>query len=117
MGVEGSNSNQESNPNPYPIKTVVVLVQENRSFDHMLGWMKQLNPDINGVSGPDEYSNPVDTSDPNSKRINFGDESVYVDPDPGHSIQDIYEQVRMESFPHILLCSSTLCTSSVGTCQ
>ncbi|KAK9757699.1 hypothetical protein RND81_01G180400 [Saponaria officinalis] len=77
--------------NPCPIKTVVVLVQENRSFDHMLGWMKSLNPEIDGVTG--QESNPLDASDPNSKRVNFGDGSVYVDPDPGHSIQDIYEQV------------------------
>ncbi|XP_061359104.1 non-specific phospholipase C4-like [Gastrolobium bilobum] len=75
----------------YPIKTIVVLVQENRSFDHMLGWMKSLNPEINGVTGSE--SNPVSTSDPNSNRVQFGDQSVYVDPDPGHSIQDIYEQV------------------------
>ena len=78
---------------PYPIKTVVVLVQENRSFDHMLGWMKQLNPDIDGVASGQDFSNPLNTSDPSSAHINFGDESVYVDPDPGHSIQDIYEQV------------------------
>lgn len=75
----------------YPIKTIVVLVQENRSFDHMLGWMKSLNPEINGVTGSE--SNPVSTSDPNSNRIKFGDRSIYVDPDPGHSIQDIYEQI------------------------
>lgn len=75
----------------YPIKTVVVLVQENRSFDHILGWMKSFNPDINGVTGSE--SNPVSTADPKSNRIQFGDRSVYVDPDPGHSIQSIYEQV------------------------
>lgn len=68
------------------IKTVVVLVQENRSFDHMLGWMKTLNPDINGVTGSE--SNPID-----SNRIFFSKGAQYVDPDPGHSIQDIYEQV------------------------
>lgn len=75
----------------FPIKTIVVLVQENRSFDHMLGWMKSLNPEIDGVTGTE--SNPISTSDPNSARIFFGDRSVYVDPDPGHSIQAIYEQV------------------------
>ena len=75
----------------YPIKTVVVLVQENRSFDHMLGWMKSLNPEIDGVTGSE--SNLISTSDPNSNRVFFGDQSAYVDPDPGHSIQDIYEQV------------------------
>ncbi|EHA8592075.1 putative Non-specific phospholipase C4 [Cocos nucifera] len=73
------------------IKTVVVLVQENRSFDHMLGWMRSLNPEINGVTG--QESNPLSTTDPNSSVIHFGDRATYVDPDPGHSIQAIYEQV------------------------
>ncbi|KAK9757704.1 hypothetical protein RND81_01G180900 [Saponaria officinalis] len=82
-----------SKESKYPIKTVVVLVQENRSFDHMLGWMKLLNPEIDGVVDHQEFSNPLNTSDPNSARINFGDGSVFVDPDPGHSIQDIYEQI------------------------
>ncbi|KAJ4982107.1 hypothetical protein NE237_032944 [Protea cynaroides] len=81
----------QSTTYPYPIKTVVVLVQENRSFDHMLGWMKPLNPEINGVTGNE--SNPLSTTDPNSKRIYFGNQSEYVDPDPGHSFQEIYEQV------------------------
>ncbi|CAO2835168.1 unnamed protein product [Amaranthus hypochondriacus] len=90
----GESSKKEKNGSP--IKTVVVLVQENRSFDHMLGWMKQFNPDIDGVTGLE--SNPLNTSDPNSARINFGDGSVYVDPDPGHSIQDIYEQVFGEAW-------------------
>jgi Phosphoesterase family len=75
------------------IKTVVVLVQENRSFDHMLGWMQALNQKIDGVIGNGEYSNPLSTADPSSKKIYFGDKSVYVAPDPGHSIQAIYEQV------------------------
>ncbi|RLN42922.1 non-specific phospholipase C4-like [Panicum miliaceum] len=75
------------------IKTVVVLVQENRSFDHMLGWIKSLNPDIDGVTG--DETNRVDASDPSSRAVRFSDRAqyVYVDPDPGHSIQAIYEQV------------------------
>lgn len=74
-----------------PIKTVVVLVQENRSFDHMLGWMKSLNPDIDGVDGT--QSNPLSVADSNSLRVTFGNSAVYVDPDPDHSFQAIYEQV------------------------
>ncbi|KAK4791443.1 hypothetical protein SAY86_031856 [Trapa natans] len=73
------------------IKTVVVLVMENRSFDHMLGWMKKLNPEIDGVDGT--QWNPINTTDPNSERIFFGDRSEYVDPDPGHSFQAIREQI------------------------
>ncbi|KAK6162748.1 hypothetical protein DH2020_002589 [Rehmannia glutinosa] len=77
--------------NPFPIKTVVVLVQENRSFDHMLGWMKTLNPEINGVTGSE--SNPLSTADPETNRVFFGNGSLYVEPDPGHSIQEIFEQI------------------------
>ncbi|AAF01582.1 hypothetical protein [Arabidopsis thaliana] len=77
----------------YPIKTIVVLVQENRSFDHTLGWFKELNREIDGVTKSDPKSNTVSSSDTNSLRVVFGDQSQYVNPDPGHSIQDIYEQV------------------------
>ncbi|KAK9749074.1 hypothetical protein RND81_02G100600 [Saponaria officinalis] len=91
-----ANSSPDSNLNPNPIKTVVVLVMENRSFDHILGWMKQLHPELDGVSGPNEFSNPLNTSDPDSTRIHFGDGSVYVDPNPGHEFQDIFEQIYGE---------------------
>ncbi|KAI3893420.1 hypothetical protein MKW92_045376 [Papaver armeniacum] len=75
----------------FPINTIVVLVQENRSFDHMLGWMKTLNPEINGVTGTE--FNHISANDLTSSKIFFGDKSEHVDPDPGHSIQDIYEQI------------------------
>ncbi|WOK99101.1 non-specific phospholipase C2-like [Canna indica] len=74
-----------------PIKTVVVLVMENRSFDHMLGWMKRLNPEINGVTGAEW--NPVSALDPASEKVYFRDGAQYVDPDPGHSFQAIREQI------------------------
>ncbi|KAI9181478.1 hypothetical protein LWI28_016473 [Acer negundo] len=87
------------------IKTVVVLVQENRSFDHMLGWMKSLNPEINGVTGSE--SNPISTSDLNSSRIFFGDTFGCVDLDPDHSIQAIFEQVFGMTWMHHSLSSSS----------
>lgn len=80
------------NTTEYPIKTVVVLVQENRSFDHILGWMKSLNPEIDGVTGKE--SNPLSTSDPNSNHIHYGDQSGFVEPDPGHSFEATYEQIH-----------------------
>ncbi|KAL4199720.1 hypothetical protein AMTRI_Chr03g52650 [Amborella trichopoda] len=70
---------------------VMVMVQENRSFDHMLGCMKSIDPEINGVTG--EEWNPISTSDPNSGRIFFGSNSEYVCLDPGHSFQAIREQM------------------------
>lgn len=74
-----------------PIKTIVVLVMENRSFDHMIGWMKKLNPEINGVDGSEW--NPLSTTDPKSQRFFFKNQAQFVDPDPGHSFQAIREQI------------------------
>ncbi|KAL1535858.1 Non-specific phospholipase C3 [Salvia divinorum] len=78
-------------PTDYPIKTVVILVQENRSFDHMLGWMKSINPEIEGVTG--QESNPLSTSDLSSNRVFYGHQSGNVEPDPGHSFEACYEQI------------------------
>ncbi|KAJ6984945.1 non-specific phospholipase C2-like isoform X2 [Populus alba x Populus x berolinensis] len=74
-----------------PIKTVVVVVMENRSFDHMLGWMKKINPEINGVDGT--QWNPLNISDPSSQKFFTNNQAQYVDPDPGHSFQAIREQI------------------------
>ncbi|EMS49444.1 hypothetical protein TRIUR3_29843 [Triticum urartu] len=74
-----------------PIKTVVVVVMENRSFDHMLGWMKRLNPAIDGVTGAEW--NPANTSDPSEGRVYFGEAAQFVDPDPGHSYPEIRQQI------------------------
>ncbi|KAJ1427859.1 Phosphoesterase [Sesbania bispinosa] len=94
-----STSTSRNETTPCPIKTFVVLVQENRSFDHMLGWMKSLNPEIDGVTGSE--SNPVSTPDPNSNRILFADRSGHVEPDPGHMIDDVYEQVFGEQWSEV----------------
>lgn len=72
-----------------PIKTVVVLVLENRSFDHLLGWMKKsVNPTINGVTG--QECNPVPNS---TQTICFTSDAEFVDPDPGHSFEAVEQQV------------------------
>lgn len=75
----------------YPIKTIVLVVQENRSFDHILGWMKSLNPEIDGVTGSE--SNPLSTSVPATNRIFYGDQSGYSEPDPGHSFEATHQQI------------------------
>ncbi|CAK9230502.1 unnamed protein product [Sphagnum jensenii] len=74
-----------------PIKTVVVLVMENRSFDHMLGWLKTLNPEINGLTGTE--CNHKNTTIPDSPLVCVSDIAEFVDPDPGHSYQAIREQI------------------------
>ncbi|OIW10473.1 hypothetical protein TanjilG_00411 [Lupinus angustifolius] len=84
-------SSTTSNAIENNIKTVVVLVMENRSFDHMLGWMKKLNPNINGVTGSE--FNLLSVDDPKSRRFMFKDKVEYVDPNPGHKFDAIREQI------------------------
>ncbi|KAJ9146793.1 hypothetical protein P3X46_029019 [Hevea brasiliensis] len=74
-----------------PIKTLVILVMENRSFDHVLGWLKSTRPDIDGLTGTE--SNCISASDPNSPEIFVSDDAFFVDWDPGHSFQAIREQI------------------------
>jgi len=75
-----------------PIKTVVVLVMENRSFDHMFGFMKTLNPEIDGLTGNE--TNPLSLTNPAAGVATVSAQAPFVDPaDPGHSYQDIAVQI------------------------
>lgn len=64
---------------------------ENRSFDHILGWLKKTRSDIDGLTG-DEF-NHIAAFDPKSEKVFVSDDSVFVDSDPGHSYQAIREQI------------------------
>ena len=55
----------------------------------MVGWMKSL--DLDSVTKAE--SNPISTTEPNSGDIHFTDNAGFVDPDPGHSFEAVYEQV------------------------
>ncbi|CAN1121136.1 Non-specific phospholipase C6 [Linum perenne] len=95
-------SNIFSTQSQSPIKTVVVLVMENRSFDHMLGWMKKtINPSINGVTGSECNPLPTHAIGANSSSaICFTDDAEFVDLDPGHSFKEVLQQVfRNSSIP------------------
>ena len=75
-----------------PIKTVVILCMENRSFDHILGFMKRINPEIDGLTGTE--SNPKSLTDPSLGEVTVSDHAPYIDPaDPGHSYQAIALQI------------------------
>jgi len=74
-----------------PVKNVVVIAMENRSFDHFMGWMKELNPEVNGLTG-NEY-NPMNTSDPSSPKVYVTKNAVDVGPSPDHSVPASTDQV------------------------
>ncbi|KMT05080.1 hypothetical protein BVRB_7g172340 [Beta vulgaris subsp. vulgaris] len=64
---------------------------ENRSFDHILGWLKSTRPEINGLTGKE--FNRLNSSEPNSPKLHVTNDAVFIDSDPGHSIQAITEQI------------------------
>jgi len=72
------------------IKHLVLLMMENRSFDHFFGFLNSRSYPINGLSGdesnPDADGNPVRVS--RDARIS-GD----LLPDPGHDFLDVNEQI------------------------
>jgi phospholipase C len=63
----GLKRRRQKNDIQSPIKTVVVVVMENRGiFDHVLGWLPRTRLDIDGLTGC-EY-NCLNASDPSSPR-------------------------------------------------
>ncbi|HEY7488497.1 MAG TPA: alkaline phosphatase family protein [Streptosporangiaceae bacterium] len=77
------------------IEHVIVLALENRSFDHMLGFLR--HPDPEGFAGPalEEHANPGWNGAPPSVRATDAAKRVLpVDPDHSHS--SVMEQLAVE---------------------
>ena len=77
------------------IKHVVVLYQENRAVDHLLGWDKRLG--IDGLTGKE--TNPIDPADPSKGSVKVYDGAPYVDDTLKESLE--LELNRLD-FIHIL---------------
>jgi phospholipase C len=72
------------------LKHIVVLMMENRSFDHMLGGLMAENPQINGLTGNE--SNPDTTNTP----VTVKPDAAYqgqLDPDPDHHFPGVNRQL------------------------
>jgi phospholipase C len=72
------------------LKHIVVLMMENRSFDHMLGALKQKYPKINGLTGNE--SNP-DTKGAIVKVQPNAQFQSQLDPDPDHHFPGVDLQI------------------------
>jgi len=65
---------------------------ENRSFDHMCGWLKKLNPVIDGLTGKE--SNPFEVSDPAKGKCLVGSTAPNVAPfDPDHALDATSQKI------------------------
>lgn len=79
---------------PQEIEHVIVLMMENRSFDHMLGWLQAPGYDIDGLTGGEW--NPVDPSEPpgpNNKIVVTRNAEDVTPRDPGHEFHDVNLQL------------------------
>jgi phospholipase C len=75
------------------INHVVVLMLENRSFDHVLGALKAQNPAISGALD-NEFYNRTDPAEPTSPLVSVGPAAAYAMPfDPGHEFEDVQIQL------------------------
>jgi phospholipase C len=72
------------------LKHIVVLMMENRSFDHMLGALMQVDPRINGLTGNE--SNPDINGQP-VKVQPLADYQGQLDPDPDHHFPGVNLQL------------------------
>src|SRR5271169_3655273 len=72
------------------LKHIVVLMMENRSFDHMLGSLKAVNPNIDGVT--DQMSNR-DTKGNSVKPQPLAEFQGQLDPDPDHHFPAVDLQI------------------------
>jgi phospholipase C len=74
------------------INHVVVLMLENRSFDHMLGFLRSASYRIDGLTGSE--SNPVDPHIAASPQIKVSPAGGSIpSPDPGHNFADVNVQL------------------------
>src|ERR1700704_3748586 len=72
------------------LKHIVVLMMENRSFDHMLGALKAKDPRIDGVTGNE--SNP-DTAGAMVQVQPLAEFQGQLDPDPDHHFPGVDVQI------------------------
>lgn len=70
-------------------KHFVVLMLENRSFDHMLGFLKTANPAIDGLTGTESNPDGVGGTVAVTRDAGWADPRV----DPGHEVEDVNEQI------------------------
>jgi phospholipase C len=72
------------------LKHIVVLMMENRSFDHLLGSLNSQDPRIDGITGSEW--NP-DSTGVEVKVSPTAQDQGQLEPDPGHHFEDTYMQL------------------------
>jgi phospholipase C len=72
------------------LKHIVVLMMENRSFDHMLGSLRAVDVRINGLTGTESN---LDTTNEPAKVAPMAEYQSQLDPDPDHHFPAVHQQL------------------------
>ena len=72
------------------LKHIVVLMMENRSFDHMLGALKKQDARINGLTGTESN---LDTTNEPARVQPLAEFQSQLDPDPDHHFPAVHKQL------------------------
>jgi phospholipase C len=72
------------------LKHIVVVMMENRSFDHMLGALKAVDPRINGLTGAESN---LDTTNEPARVKPLAQYQSQLDPDPDHHFPAVQRQI------------------------
>lgn len=83
---------------PTPITRLVVLMLENRSFDHMLGFLKKTNPIIDGLNG-DEWNYAAVEGAANIVVSDDAGDVEDLNPDPNHEFAHVTMQISSTGDP------------------
>lgn len=77
-----------------PVKTIVALMLENRSFDHFFGYLRNPSYNINGLTGTEvNFLDPIHQTGPTTVSA----DAPYVpdvDPSPGHEFSNVAVQLH-----------------------
>src|SRR5580704_14383200 len=79
-----------------PIEYFIVLMLENRSFDHMLGYLKAPDYAIEGLDGTQSNQDSSEVAVPVDSTARYAGD---FDPDPGHDFADVTIQLYGTSQP------------------
>lgn len=72
------------------LEHIVVLMMENRSFDHMLGALRAVDPRINGLTGNESN---LDTTNEPAPVLPQAEFQSQLDPDPNHHFPAVHQQL------------------------
>src|ERR1700740_81722 len=89
----GNQSQAQAVPESFnKIQRFVVLMLENRSFDHLFGYLNKIDPRVAGLTGSE--SNLKNPNDPTSVPVKVSRANSFVMTfDPGHEFYDVEIQL------------------------